>query len=120
MALSRNVIETTCTVFHLMVEPSALREFHAGRLKSTKSISFANKVIPGFGKIYGELSNQFVHVGTMHSSLNPVKAYNESEEPLSVIRSSMKMIAWLLYVAAELGPVVNYPPQPLATGEPVW
>ena len=103
-----------------MVEPSALREFHAGRLKSTKSISFANKVIPGFGKIYGELSNQFVHVGTMHSSLNPVKAYNESEEPLSVIRSSMKMIAWLLYVAAELGPVVNYPPQPLATGEPVW
>jgi SEC-C motif len=102
MALSRNVLETICTVLHLMVDPNAVNEFHAGRLKSTKSITFANRVMPGFGKLYGSLSDQFVHVGTMHSDLNPLKHYSNGEEPLAVIRSSAKLLSWLLYIAAEL------------------
>jgi hypothetical protein len=61
MALSRNVLETICTVLHLMVDPNAVNEFHAGRLKSTKSITFANRVVPGFGKLYGsQVINLFI------------------------------------------------------------
>ncbi len=102
MALSRNVLETICTVLHLMVDPNAVNEFHAGRLKSTKSITFANRVVLGFGKLYGSLSDQFVHIGTMHSDLNPLTHYTSGEEPLAVIRSSAKSLSWLLYIAAEL------------------
>ena len=100
--LSRSVIETICTVLYLMVSPKALREFHTGKLQSTKSISAAKQVIPIFGEIYGLLSNQFVHITTLHSKLELLTGYKKNDEDLTFIRSNVKTLAWLLFVATEL------------------
>jgi hypothetical protein len=102
MTLSRSVVETLCTVMHMMVDVNAVSEFHAGSLKSTRSVSAANKVLPVFSRMWGELSNQFVHINTMHSGLNRISSYKADDDDLSVIRMNMKLSVWLLYVATEL------------------
>jgi hypothetical protein len=100
--LSRSVIETICTVLHLMVSPNALRDFHARKLKSSKSINVAKQVIPIFGNIWGLLSNQFVHITTLHSKLEPLTSYKDGDEDLAFIRLNIKTLAWLLFVSTEL------------------
>ena len=100
--LSRSVVETVCTVLYLLVSPNALKDFHSGKLKSTKSISAAKGIIPIFGQLWGFLSNEFVHITTMHSKLEPLAGYKEEDEDLSFIKMSIKTLAWLLYAATEL------------------
>ena len=102
MTLSRSVVETLCTVMHMMVDAEAVRDFHAGSLKSTKSVTISSKVLPVFGRIWGELSNQFVHINTMHSGLNRLSDYKIDDEDLLAINMNMKLTVWLLYVATEL------------------
>lgn len=102
MTLVRSVVETICTALHLMVDPKALEEFHAGKLRSTRSIGAANKILPGFGRLWGDLSNQFVHITTMHSDLNPVRQYKGQDDDLITILMNMKIVVWLMLVTAEL------------------
>lgn len=102
LSLGRSILETVSTVINLMMEPGATEAFHAGKLQSTKSIGVAKKVIPEFGRIYGEFSNEYVHIGGMHSNLNPITAYKKDDEDLNVIRLNMRMMSWLLFIAAEL------------------
>jgi len=85
-----------------MVSENALRDFHSGKLKSTRVISAAKAVIPIFGKMWGLLSNQFVHITTLHSTLEPLTHYTSDDEALSFIRPNMKTLTWLLSVATEL------------------
>jgi hypothetical protein len=109
MALSRNVRDAICTVLRITVESRVVSELHSGRTTSTKSITFANRVIPGNDKIYGGMSDQFIHIGTMHSDLKSAETLYEAEEPLAVIGSCMKALAWLFCVAAELVSVCEMP-----------
>jgi hypothetical protein len=102
MMLARGVIENIATTIHLMMSPSALAQYHKGDLKSTKSVTAAGKILPIFGQMWGSLSNQFVHIGEMHSNINPLAAYKEMDESLHTIKYSAKIISWLLYIAAEL------------------
>lgn len=102
MSLSRGILETVSTVINLMVEPNATEAFHAGKLQSTKSIGIAKKVIPDFGRIYGYFSNEYVHIGSMHTNLNQTTPYKKGDEALGVIHLTMRMMSWLLFVAAEL------------------
>lgn len=102
MSLSRSILETVSTVINLMMEPGATEAFHAGKLQSTKSIGIAKKVIPDFGRIYGEFSNEYVHIGSIHTNLNQTTPYKKDDEALGVIRPTMRMMSWLLFVAAEL------------------
>jgi hypothetical protein len=111
MTLSRSVVETICTVMHLMIVPDAIREFHSGTFRSTRSIGIANKAMPWFGKMYGYLSDQFVHINPMHSGLNSLAPYKQGDDDLSVIQSNMRMLSWLIFVAAELV-FVEETPQP--------
>ncbi len=100
--LSRSVVEMICTVLHLMVDPDANQKFHLGKLKSTNSVSAANKVLPVFGQLWGELSNQFVHITTMHSNPNPLVIYDQDDEAIDFIKDNMKVLSWLLFVTTEL------------------
>jgi len=101
-AMARNVMEALATVLHIALEFDALPNFRAGKLQSTKSITFAKKAIPPFGHTYGMFSEHFVHINTAHAALEPIKSYESGEEPLSFIVSTLRANAWLTYVVSEL------------------
>lgn len=100
--LARAFIETIATVIAIAIEPDALENFHAGKLKSTKCVGWAKGVVEPLGMYYGMLSNHFVHIGPAHAAFEPLAPYTADDEALSFIASSMRGNAWLLYLAAEL------------------
>jgi len=100
--LARSLIETIATVIAITIQPKALEEFHAGKLRSTKCIGWAKGVIEPLGMYYGMLSDQFVHTGPAHASFEPLAPYTSDDEALKFIASSMRGDAWMLYLAAEL------------------
>jgi hypothetical protein len=80
-------------------------------MASTKSVTAANKLFPVFGRIYGMLSNEFVHIGENQSAFERMGDYSKDDEGLSVILTSMKAVAWTIYVATELV-FVEFVPHP--------
>ena len=101
-AMARNLMETLATVLHIVVDPDALNKFNAGTLKSTKSVTVADKVLPLFGRQYGMLSNLFVHINKSHADLDPIDYYKKDEAALGFIVSTLRATAWLIYAVAEL------------------
>jgi len=100
--LARSFIETIATVIAIAIEPDALANFHAGKLKSTKCVGWAKGVVAPLGMYYGMLSEQFVHIGPAHAAFEPIAPYTADDQALTFIVSSMRGDAWLLYLAAEL------------------
>ena len=101
-AMARNIVETLAMVLHIVVDPTALSQFNAGRLQSTKSITAAKKVLPPFGSHYGMLSNLFVHINKSHAGFEPIVSYEKADAALGFIVSSLRSNAWLIYAVAEL------------------
>jgi hypothetical protein len=95
-------VEVLSTVIHIATEYDALAQLHAGKLKSTKSISVATRVFPPFGPLYGMLSNHFVHINKSHATFEPTIRYAERDEPFRFIISTLRAHAWLIYVVTEL------------------
>ncbi len=100
--MARSFLETLATVIVLAIRPTALAEFHAGTLSSTKCVGWAKPVIEPIGMYYGMLSDQFTHIGVNHASFEPLTLFTADEEPLSFIKSTMRGNVWLLFVVAEL------------------
>jgi len=101
-AMARTILETLATVLHIVVEPAALGKFNAGTLRSTKSVTVAEKVLPLFGRQYGMLSDLFVHINKSHAGLDPIVSYEKDEAALGFILSSLRATGWLIYTVAEL------------------
>ncbi|GAB5433949.1 MAG: hypothetical protein EpisKO_33190 [Epibacterium sp.] len=100
--LARMVVEALATVLALGTKPEALAEFHAGKLESTKCITWAKKTLPILPPLWGMLSNEFVHIGRGHATLDMPKRYTSDDEALGFILKSMITMAWLLQVVTEL------------------
>lgn len=111
MVLIRSVIEAVAVVIRLCSDPKALNKFHAGVRDSTKAVSAAKKVFPLFGHIYGMLSNEFVHIGELHSTFEKMGDYSNKDEDLKLIIESMKTTALVMYVATELA-FIEFVPHP--------
>lgn len=101
-SIARGIVEVLSTVLHLAMEHDALKQFHDGKLKSTKSISVAIRVFPPFGPLYGMLSNHFVHINKSHALFEPTITYLEHDEAFKFIISTLRAHAWLIYVVTEL------------------
>ncbi|GGF66868.1 hypothetical protein GCM10011332_21230 [Terasakiella brassicae] len=101
-SLARDFVELLSVVLHLVSQPSALEQFYSGKLKSPKAISTAKKFLPPFGEMYGLLSNHFVHVGVGAADFDPLIEYTIDDESLGFIVPNIKIMAWLMYVVAEL------------------
>lgn len=101
-AIARGIVETVCTVMHIATEPGALQDFLDDKLSSPKSISIAKKVFPPFGPMYGLLSNQFVHINSVHAKFEPTAVYAKDDDALPFIISTLKAHAWMIYVVTEL------------------
>jgi len=66
LTILRLAIEASSTAFHIYKDKEKLKEFKAGKYKSTKSINFSRKYIPRLGEIWGALSQSAVHVNPRH------------------------------------------------------
>lgn len=100
--LARGVHETLAVVLVIGTESVALEDFHAGRMKSTKCITKAKKILPHLGKLWGWFSDSFVHIGTGHASLEMPKVWSGDDDALDFVVNSMRHDAWLIYVVVEL------------------
>jgi len=101
--LTRNIMETISTIFHLSFHIDDLPAFQQGKLKSHQTVGSAKRVVPVFGRMYGFVSDAFAHVGAGHREANPIVPYTSEDDPdLRGNISFLKMSLWLIYLATEL------------------
>ncbi|MEP0212217.1 MAG: hypothetical protein ABJD66_03310 [Cellulophaga sp.] len=101
--LLRSVIEMCATVTHLISDPKTLDDFKNDKIKSTYSISVANKQVPLFGKAWGILSKKQIHINSLHADWYPLKEYTDKEEvPVEVTIGIIGMTIMILRITVEL------------------
>lgn len=101
--LLRSVIEMCATVVHLIVKPEDLKAFLNDELKSTYSISVANKQIPLFGRAWGILSKKQIHINSIHTEWYPHKKFEDkSEIPTEVTLGVIGLVSVILRITTEL------------------
>jgi hypothetical protein len=98
----RSLLEALSTSLHLLQNPGDLAAYEKHKLPSTKTIAAAKRALPPFGQLYGHFSENFVHIGRFHKTINPVREYSKGNEALELNLSSLRIAAWLLYVTTEL------------------
>jgi len=101
LMLMRMLVESIAVTLHLKSNPEAMKSFQAGQLKSTKCISFAKKILPPLGELYGYLSDTVNHVHELHRKFNPLSKYTERDEAVSANFGYLRLLIWLLYVSSE-------------------
>lgn len=103
--LLRNVLESVSTAFHVVMNTSDLDKLQKGKLQSSRTIGSAKKIFPHFGHMYGLLSNDFVHIGDFHVSLdelNGISQWQQGDEALTFLLRALRFSIWSISVAAEL------------------
>jgi hypothetical protein len=100
--LARNIVETIAVVAHLIQKREDLPLFRSGKIPSQRAISSAKEIIPTFGHIYGYLSNEYTHIGTLHYSIQAPQPYRSLTEPLTINLGLLRVSLWVMYVTAEL------------------
>lgn len=98
----RTCIEALAVVLHVLQYPDEMDRFRSGKLKSTKAISTAGKILPVFGRLYGSFSKKFTHIGEFHWNVNPVKQHDKGDTALLLNLQFISSGIWLAYVTAEL------------------
>jgi hypothetical protein len=101
--LLRSTVEMCATVVHLLSEPNLLEKFLKDEIKSTKSISAADKIIPLFGRVWGVLSQKHIHINSLHTEWFPNKIFSTKDElPVSVTLDMIGVISMILRITTEL------------------
>lgn len=75
--LLRSVIETVSTISYFMIEPEGHKKYLEGKLDANKTIKYGKQVIPPLGNIQGFLSNNFVHISSLHGDFNIAKEFKD-------------------------------------------
>ena len=100
--LLRSLLERLAVIIHLMMKPNDLADLNSGKLLSTKAVATASKAISGFGRLYGEFTNEFAHSSSIDLCLQPLSEYKALSEPLKVNLAYLRGSLWLFYVTVEL------------------
>lgn len=98
----RSAIESMAVALHLMQFPDDFQKYREHKFDSTRAISSAKRVFPPFGQMYGLLSREFTHVGSLHKQLTPIREYTGSEESLQLNIQFLTSGIWMCYVSCEL------------------
>lgn len=98
----RNGMEAVSTVLHVFHNPDDLQRFKTGRLHSSRTLASAKAAIPPIGKLYGILSEEFVHVGKPFIHIQKATVYTESEWEMWQCLASISGYAQMVYMVAEL------------------
>ncbi|MBU0492392.1 MAG: SEC-C domain-containing protein [Chloroflexi bacterium] len=75
--LMRNASEAIATVISIASNPETLDKVKTGKFKSPDAISEAKKIIPFFGRWYGELSSMFTHLNIDHFEWEPLLSQDD-------------------------------------------
>ncbi|WP_043091207.1 hypothetical protein [Xanthomonas sp. SHU 166] len=98
----RSSIESLAVVLHLIQFQDDLKAHREHAFESTRAIASAKKVFPPFGRMYGLLSKEFTHIGTLHKQFTPIRAYEKGCEPLDLSMQFITSAVWMCYVTCEL------------------
>lgn len=98
----RSAIESMAMALHLMQFQEDLQKHREHKFDSTRAISSAKRVFPPFGQLYGLLSREFTHVGSLHKQLTPIREYTGTEESLTLNVQFLTSGIWMCYVSCEL------------------
>ncbi|MBD8146732.1 hypothetical protein IFT37_00805 [Pseudomonas fluorescens] len=98
----RSAIETMAVALHLMQFPEDFQKYQEHKLESPRAVSSAKRVFPPFGHIYGLLSREFTHIGTLHKQFTPIREYTGTEESLQLNIQFLTGGIWMCYVSCEL------------------
>jgi hypothetical protein len=71
--------EATSVVIHLVAHPSDFQKFKDGELDVPMTLKTAKAAIPPIGKLYGILTEEFVHVGKPFWHIQKGNIYSASE-----------------------------------------
>ena len=96
-------VSPTCAlIFHLLSNPTDIEKFRKNEFKSTNAISTAQKIVPIFGRIWGVLSNQFIHINSLHSEWHPLHKYKDHSDISATTTIGMLGVAiWFLQITTE-------------------
>jgi len=98
----RNGMEAASVVMHLLQCPNDLQKFKDGQLESQRTLKSAKAAMPPIGKLYGILSDEFVHIGKPFLHIQKGNVYSESEWEMWQCLASITGFAHMLYMVAEL------------------
>jgi hypothetical protein len=98
----RNCMEALSVVLHLFTHAEDLEKFERDELDSTKTFKAAKELMPPFGKVYGDLSNDFTHVGRPFRFVQKGIPYTQDESDLWHCLGVLMSVLWLMYQVTEL------------------
>jgi hypothetical protein len=98
----RNSFEALSLALHVFTNPQDFERFKQDELQSTKTFAAAKKLLPVFGPIMGNLSEEFVHVGKPFRYLQKGNKYSEDEWELWQCLLTLTGLMWFAYQVAEL------------------
>lgn len=98
----RNGIEATSVIIHLVAHPNDLQKFKAGKLDVPKTLKAAKTAIPSIGKLYGMLTEEFVHVGKPFWHLQKGNIYSDSEWQMWQCLAAIAFFALIIFIVSEL------------------
>lgn len=101
--LLRSVVEVFCLISFIHIEEDGFKKYKEdGKFDINKTIRYGKELIPPLGYFQGMLSNEFVHIGDLHTDLSSIAEYTEMIPPLRVNLDIIKTAIWLTYIISEL------------------
>jgi hypothetical protein len=98
----RNGIEATSVVIHLVANPGDLRKFKDGKLDVPKTLRAAKMAIPPIGRLYGMLTEEFVHLGKPFWHLQRGNTYTNAEWEMWQCLASVSFFSFIVFIVCEL------------------
>jgi hypothetical protein len=98
----RNGIESISVVAHLVLQPNDLQKFKDGKIDVPKTLRAAKIAIPPIGKLYGMLTEEFVHVGKPFWHSQKGNIYSESEWQMWQCLAAISFFAFTVLIVSEL------------------
>jgi SEC-C motif len=98
----RNSYEALSVVLHLFNYWEDLANYKQGKLKSTTTFNSAKKLLPLFGQIYGQLSEEFTHIGLPFGFIQEGSLFSEDEKLLWFCLVQLAYLIWFTFETTEL------------------
>jgi hypothetical protein len=97
----RNAYEALGVAIHLAQRPEDLLLYKSGKLDSTKTIASAKRLLPLFGRLWGDFSEQFTHVREPFRHIQQGNLYTKDETDLWNCLFHLTFFIWFTYEVAE-------------------
>ena len=97
----RNALEVLSVAIHVATTPQDFERFKRDELDSTRTFKSAKKLMPTFGKVYGEMSSNYVHVGKPFRKIQEGNKYTKNEQDLWRCLLVLTSFIWLAYQVME-------------------